>query len=53
MQENRFAVYKFKVTVMAHKIKYLTVSTTSAELLIFLQPKSNWMIHYHKLECFV
>ncbi len=38
MQENRFAVFKFKVTVRAQMIKYMTVSDISIELLIFLHP---------------
>ena len=38
MQENRFAVFKFKVTVRAQMIKYMTVSVISIELLIFLHP---------------
>ena len=38
MQENRFAVFKFKVTVRAQIIKYMTVSDISIELLIFLHP---------------
>ena len=36
MQEDWFTVFKFRVTVRAHLI--MTVSTISAELLIFLQP---------------
>ena len=35
MQENRFAVFKFKVTVRAQMIKYMTVSDISVELLLF------------------
>ena len=38
MQENRFAVFKFKVTVRAHKVKYMTVSDISIEVMIFLHP---------------
>jgi len=38
MQENRFAVFKFKVMVRAQLIKYMTVSDISIELLIFLHP---------------
>ena len=38
MQENRFAVFKFNVTVRAHMIKYMTVSVICIELLIFLHP---------------
>ena len=38
MQENRFAVFKFKVMVRAQMIKYMTVSDISIELLIFLHP---------------
>ena len=38
MQENRFAVFKFKVTLRAQIIKYITVSDISIELLIFLHP---------------
>ena len=38
MQENRFTVFKFKVTVRAQMIKYMTVSDISIELLIFLHP---------------
>ena len=38
MQESRFAVFKFRVTVRAHMIKYMTVSNISIELLIFLHP---------------
>ncbi|WP_293681603.1 hypothetical protein, partial [Thiolapillus sp.] len=38
MQENRFAAFKFKVTVRAQMIKYMTVSDISIELLIFLHP---------------
>ena len=38
MQESRFAVFKFKVTVRARMIKYMTVSDISIELLIFLHP---------------
>ena len=50
MQENRFAVFKFKVTVRAHMIKYMTVSNISIDLLIFFTPKFSWMAHHHKLE---
>ena len=38
MQENRFAVFKFKVTVRAQMIKYMTVSDISVELLTFVHP---------------
>ena len=38
MQENIFAVFKFKVTVRAQMIKYMIVSDVSIELLIFLHP---------------
>ena len=38
MQENRFAVFKFKVMVRAQMIKYITLSDISIELLIFLHP---------------
>ena len=38
VQENRFAVFKFKVTVKAHMIKYVTVSDLPIELPIFLHP---------------
>ena len=38
MHENRFAVFKFKVTVRAQMIKYMIVSDVSIELLIFLHP---------------
>ena len=38
MQENRFAVFEFKVTVRAQMIKYMTVSGISIEQLIFLHP---------------
>ena len=31
----------------------MTVSTVSTELLIFFITKFNWMVHYHRLECFV
>ena len=50
MQENRFAVFKFKVTVRAQMIKYMTVSGISIELLIFLHPNLVGMAHHHKLE---
>ena len=42
MQENRFAVFKFKGTVRAQMIKYMTVSDISIELLIFLHPNLVW-----------
>ena len=43
MQEDWFTVFKFRVTVRAHLI--MTVSTISAELLIFLQINSiGWYI---------
>ena len=50
MQENRFAVFKFKVTVRAQMIKHMTVSDISIELLIFLHTKFSWMAQHHKLE---
>ena len=37
MQEDWFSVIKFRVTVKVHLIRYMTVSTIYAELLIFLQ----------------
>ena len=36
MQENTFSVFKFKVTVRAQMVKYMTVSDISVELLIFV-----------------
>ena len=38
MQENGFAVFKFKVTVRAQMIKHMTVSDISVELLTFVHP---------------
>ena len=59
MQEDWFAVFKFKVTVRAHIIRYdcLSVSTISTELLIFFATKFNWMVHHgvfcvKKIDCF-
>ena len=52
MQESRFAVFKFRVTVRAHMIKYMTISDIYIfiELLTFFTPKFSWMAHHYKLE---
>ena len=44
MEENKFAVFNFKVTVRAQMIKYMTVSDISIELLIFLHPN---LVEWH------
>ena len=52
IQENRFAVFKFRVTVRAHMNIYMTISDIYIfiELLTFFTPKFSWMAHHHKLE---
>ena len=52
MQEDWFAAFKFRVTVRAHLIRYdcFYCICWTADL---LAAKFNWMVHHHKLECFV
>ena len=52
IQEDWFAVFKFRVTVQAHLIRFdcFYHSCWTADL---FATKFNLMVHHHKLECFV
>ena len=52
MQKDWFAVFKFRVTVRAHLIRYDCFYHVCWTADLFAT-KFNWMVHHHKLECFV
>ena len=52
MQEDWFAVFKFRVTVRAGLIKYDCFYHICWTADLFAT-KFNWKVHHHKLECFV
>ena len=52
MQEDWFAVFKFRVTVRAHLIRYDCFYHICWTADLFAT-KFNWMVHRHKLDCFV
>ena len=51
LQEDWFAVFKFRVTMRAHLIRYDYFYHICWTADLFT--KFNWMVHHHKLECFV